>query len=105
MLEEIVGDLSGRDQQQHADISPQADGSQIIDGSANIRELNKVLGWHLPSEGPKTLNGLITEALESIPDCPVCLRIGPYRLEILESSENRVKRVRLWQTRPGQAQH
>lgn len=105
VLEEIVGDLSGRDQQQHADISPQADGSQIIDGSANIRELNKLLGWHLPSEGPKTLNGLITEALESIPDCPVCLRIGPYRLEILESSENRVKRVRLWQIQPARAQH
>ncbi|HSC85521.1 MAG TPA: transporter associated domain-containing protein, partial [Pseudomonas sp.] len=45
----------------------------------------------------KTLNGLITEALESIPDSPVCLKIGPYRLEILESSENRVKSVRLWQ--------
>ena len=99
VLEEIVGDLSDQDQQQHADIQPQDDGSQIIDGSASIRELNKLLGWHLPSEGPKTLNGLVTEALESIPDSPVCLKIGPYRLEILESGDNRVKSVRIWQGR------
>ena len=99
VLEEIVGDLSGQDQQQHADIQPQDDGSQIIDGSASIRELNKLLGWHLPSEGPKTLNGLVTEALESIPDSPVCLKIGPYRMEILESGDNRVKSVRIWQGR------
>lgn len=99
VLEEIVGDLSGQDQQQHADIQPQDDGSQIIEGSASIRELNKLLGWHLPSEGPKTLNGLVTEALESIPDSPVCLKIGPYRLEILESGDNRVKSVRIWQGR------
>ncbi|AMR68086.1 HlyC/CorC family transporter [Aquipseudomonas alcaligenes] len=99
VLEEIVGDLSGQDQQQHADIQSQDDGSQIIDGSASIRELNKLLGWHLPSEGPKTLNGLVTEALESIPDSPVCLKIGPYRLEILESGDNRVKSVRIWQGR------
>lgn len=99
VLEEIVGDLSGQDQQQHADIQPQDDGSQIIDGSASIRELNKLLSWHLPSEGPKTLNGLVTEALESIPDSPVCLKIGSYRLEILESGDNRVKSVRIWQGR------
>ena len=62
-----------------------------------IREINKTLGWHLPSDGPKTLNGLITEALETIPDSSVCLRIGPYRLEILQAAENRVKSVRVWQ--------
>jgi Mg2+/Co2+ transporter CorB len=105
LLDEIVGDFSHEDGEHNPDIQPQADGTQIIDGTANIREINKSLGWRLPSEGPKTLNGLITEALETIPDCPVCLRIGPYRLEILESSENRVKRVRLWQTQPGRARH
>jgi hypothetical protein len=40
----------------------------VIDGAASIRELNKSLGWHLPSDGPKTLNGLVTEALETIPE-------------------------------------
>lgn len=99
LLNEIIGDFSHVEGEENPDIHPQADGSQIIDGAANIREINKQLGWHLPSEGPKTLNGLVTEALESIPDSPVCLRIGPYRLEILESGDNRVKRVRLWQAR------
>lgn len=103
LLDEIIGDISEADDDEHPDIHPQADGSQIIDGMANLRDINRALGWHLPSEGPKTLNGLITEALESIPDSPVCLKIGPYRLEILESGDNRVKRVRIWQSRLNQA--
>lgn len=97
ILEEIVGDFSNQDSLRSPDIHPQDDGTQVIDGAAYIREVNKTLGWHLPSDGPKTLNGLITEALESIPDSPVCLKIGPYRLEILQSAENRVKSVRVWQ--------
>ena len=52
--------------------------------------------WSLPTDGPRTLNGLITEALEQIPDSSVCLQIGRYRLEILQAAENRVKRVRAW---------
>ena len=99
LLDEIIGDFSHAEGEENPDIHPQADGTQIIDGSASIREINKTLGWHLPSEGPKTLNGLVTEALESIPDSPVCLKIGPYRLEILESGDNRVKSVRIWQGR------
>lgn len=99
LLDEIIGDFSHIEGEENPDIQPQADGSQIIDGAASIRDINKALGWHLPSEGPKTLNGLVTEALETLPDSPVCLKVGPYRLEILESGDNRVKRVRLWQTR------
>ncbi|SDH60768.1 HlyC/CorC family transporter [Pseudomonas panipatensis] len=98
ILEEIVGEFSNADALRNPDIHPQADGTYVIDGSANIRDINRALGWQLPSEGPKTLNGLITEALEQIPDCAVCLRIGPYRLEILQSGENRVKSVRVWLT-------
>lgn len=97
ILEEIVGDFSNQDLLRSPDIHPQEDGTQVIDGAAYIREVNKALGWHLPCDGPKTLNGLVTEALESIPDSPVCLKIGPYRLEILQSMENRVKSVRVWQ--------
>jgi len=98
ILEEIVGDFNNQDSLRSPDIHPQEDGTQVIDGAAYIREVNKALDWHLPCDGPKTLNGLITEALESIPDSAVCLKIGPYRLEILQSSENRVKSVRVWQT-------
>ncbi len=97
ILEEIVGEFSNQNTLRSPDIHPQEDGTQVIDGAAYIREVNKALGWHLPCDGPKTLNGLITEALESIPDSSVCLKIGPYRLEILQSSENRVKSVRVWQ--------
>ncbi|MDX1369553.1 HlyC/CorC family transporter [Pseudomonas sp.] len=98
ILEEIVGDFSNQSTLRSPDIHPQEDGTQVIDGAAYIREVNKSLGWNLPCDGPKTLNGLITEALESIPDSAVCLKIGPYRLEILQSSESRVKSVRAWKT-------
>ena len=97
ILEEIVGEFSNQDSLRSPDIHPQEDGTQVIDGAAYIREINKALDWHLPVDGPKTLNGLITEALENIPDSAVCLKIGPYRLEILQSAGNRVKSVRVWQ--------
>ncbi|MEX6501224.1 HlyC/CorC family transporter [Pseudomonas zhanjiangensis] len=100
ILEEIVGDFSNQDALRSPDIHPQEDGTQVIDGAAYIREVNKALGWQLPCDGPKTLNGLITEALESIPESAVCLKIGHYRLEILQSSENRVKSVRVWLSSP-----
>ena len=96
ILEEIVGEFSNQDILRSPDIHPQDDGTHVIDGSAYIREINKALEWNLPCDGPKTLNGLITEALESIPDSAVCLKIGPYRLEILQAAENRVKSVRIW---------
>ncbi|WP_347904330.1 transporter associated domain-containing protein [Pseudomonas purpurea] len=98
ILEEIVGEFESEHSLDNPHIHPQADGRLVIDGAASIRELNKSLGWHLPSDGPKTLNGLVTEALETIPDCAVCLKIGRYRLEILETEDNRVSRVLIWHT-------
>jgi Mg2+/Co2+ transporter CorB len=98
ILEEIVGEFESQHSLDNPHIHPQADGRLVIDGAASIRELNKSLGWHLPSDGPKTLNGLVTEALETIPDSAVCLKIGRYRLEILETEDNRVTRVLIWQT-------
>ncbi|WP_223543875.1 transporter associated domain-containing protein [Pseudomonas sp. BF-B-28] len=98
ILEEIVGEFESQQSLDNPHIHPQADGRLVVDGAASIRELNKSLGWHLPSDGPKTLNGLVTEALETIPDSAVCLKIGRYRLEILETEDNRVTRVLIWQT-------
>jgi Mg2+/Co2+ transporter CorB len=103
ILEEIVGDFKYQDLQDSTDIHPQADGTQIIDGAANIREINKTLNWQLPCDGPKTLNGLITEALENLPDSSVCLKVGPYRLEVLQMADNRVKSVRAWPASLNQA--
>ncbi|WP_108447390.1 HlyC/CorC family transporter [Halomonas denitrificans] len=97
ILEEIVGefttDVAGLDQEIH----PQEDGSHLIDGTANIRDINKALGWQLPTDGPKTLNGVILEHLESFPDGPVCLQIGNVRMEILEVRDNLITAARCWQ--------
>lgn len=96
ILEEIVGEFEDEHTEANPHIHPQADGRFVIDGAASLRDLNRSLGWHLPSDGPKTLNGLITEALESIPESSVCLKLGRYRLEILETEDNRVSRVLVW---------
>jgi len=96
ILEEIVGEFSNQDTLRSPDIHPQEDGTLVIDGAAYIREVNRALDWHLPCDGPKTLNGLITEALEHIPDSGICLQIGNYRLEIIQAADNRVKSVRAW---------
>ncbi|MCG6658275.1 HlyC/CorC family transporter [Halomonas campisalis] len=105
ILEEIVGefttDVAGQDQ----DIHRQDDGSHLIDGTANIRDINRLLGWQLPTDGPKTLNGLILEHLESFPDGPACLQIGTTRMEILEVRDNLITAARCWQAprRPSRA--
>ncbi|KWS91230.1 MULTISPECIES: CNNM domain-containing protein [Pseudomonas syringae group] len=97
ILEEIVGEFESEQRLDNPHVKQQEEGRLEVEGAASIRELNKSLGWHLPSDGPKTVNGLVTEALETIPEAPVCLKIGPYRLEILETEDNRVKRVAMWQ--------
>lgn len=96
ILEEIVGEFSNQDALRSPDIHPQDDGTLVIDGAAYLREINRALGWQLPCDGPKTLNGLITEALEQIPDSGICLQFGTYRMEILQAADNRVKSVRAW---------
>lgn len=96
ILEEIVSEFENEQNIDNPLIDPLPDGRFVIDGAASIRDLNKSLGWHLPCDGPKTLNGLVTEALETIPEATVCLKIGAYRLEILETEDNRVSRVLIW---------
>ena len=94
ILEEIVGEFTSSMADAEEDIHPQRDGSFIIDGTANIREINKTLHWKLPTDGPKTLSGLILEHLESFPDANTGLAIGKYRLEILKLEGNVVQAVR-----------
>ncbi|MCK2185378.1 HlyC/CorC family transporter [Halomonas getboli] len=97
ILEEIVGEFTTDVADQDQEIHAQDDGSHVIDGTANIRDINKSLGWQLPTDGPKTLNGLILEHLESFPDGPTCLQIGPVRMEILEVRDNLITSARCWQ--------
>ena len=95
ILEEIVGEFTSSLADAEEDIHPQRDGSFIIDGTANIREINKSLEWSLPTDGPKTLSGLILEYLESFPDANAGLAIGKYRVEILELEGNVVQAARV----------
>jgi Mg2+/Co2+ transporter CorB len=96
ILEEIIGDFTTNILPDHSkEGNIQQDGSVLLDGSANIRELNKEMDWQFPTEGPKTLNGLILEYLEDIPQANISLRLAGYPIEILEMKENRVKTVRI----------
>ena len=96
ILEEIIGDFTTNILPDHSkEGNIQQDGSVLLDGSANIRELNKEMNWQFPTEGPKTLNGLILEYLEDIPQANISLRLAGYPLEILEMKDNRVKTVRI----------
>jgi len=96
ILEEIVGefttDFSATSNQ---DIMPQNNGSFLIDGTTTIRAINKNLGWELPLNGPKTLNGLITNTLENIPDSPICLYLYGHRTEIRHIKDNRIKTAQM----------
>lgn len=90
ILEEIVGEFTTDLASSSKDIHPQPDGTYIIDGTATIRDINKALKWNLPSDGPKTLSGLITEQLENIPSYHVGFQINNYQIETLKLNENLV---------------
>ena len=96
ILEEIVGDFTTTQAPATSDeVILQPDGSYLVDGSASIRDVNKEMSWQLPTDGPKTLNGLIIEHLEDIPQNNLSVRIAGYPVEIVEASENRIKTVRV----------
>lgn len=99
ILEEIVGDYTtDHAQSASTDLHPQDDGSWLIDASTYIRDINRELSWDLPTDGPKTLNGLIVEQLEMIPDNAVSLMIGRFRLEVLSIRDRRIRTARIWAT-------
>jgi Mg2+/Co2+ transporter CorB len=95
ILEEIVGEFATDPGNVGDDIINEGDGTFLIDGAANIREINRTQDWHLPTEGPKTINGLILEALETIPDPNISLKIAGYPIEIVETDGNRIRSVRI----------
>lgn len=96
ILEEIVGELDSQIAPAQQYVSPQKDGSFIVKGEVNVRELNKLLDWQLPESGPKTLNGLIMEQLEVIPDAPVGLVIESYFIEVTQIADNQILSARMW---------
>lgn len=91
ILEEIVGELSDPHEEVKIDIKEQKDGSYLIDASISVREVNKRLGWDLPLSGPKTLNGLILENTETIPEANISLEVEDYLIETVLIKENMIK--------------
>jgi Mg2+/Co2+ transporter CorB len=95
LLEEIVGEFATDPADAIADVLPQDDGSYLVDGSANLRELVRSMHWELPTDGPKTLNGLIVEYLESLPETGTSLLISGYPVEVVQTQDNAVKTARI----------
>lgn len=91
ILEEIVGELSDPHEEVKIDIKEQKDGSYLIDAGISAREVNKRLGWDLPLTGPKTLNGLILENTETIPEANISLEIENYLIETVLIKDNMIK--------------
>ncbi len=95
ILEEIVGEFTTDMAAMIKEIYPQKDGSYLIDGAANIRDLNKTLSWNLPMLGPRTLSGLIIEYLGFIPPVQSCLKIQDYMIEIMHVKDNMIKMAKI----------
>ena len=91
ILEEIVGELSSNQTREKIDFQKQKDGSFLIDGSVSIREINKKLTWDLPLEGPVTLNGLILEKIETIPESNISINLNNYIIETVLIKDNMIK--------------
>ncbi|MBA6230669.1 MULTISPECIES: HlyC/CorC family transporter [unclassified Colwellia] len=96
ILEEVVGDFTTTmTPTTSEEVNAQPDGSYLVDGSATVRDINKEMTWTFPTNGPKTLNGLIIEYLEDIPEANLSVRIAGYPLEIVDVSDNMIKTVRI----------
>jgi len=101
ILEEIVGDFTTSMSPTLAEeVVPQNDGSVLIEGSANIRELNKAFNWLLPEDEARTVNGMILEAIQDIPLPDTTVTIGQYAIDILDVQENMIKQVRITPKQP-----
>jgi Mg2+/Co2+ transporter CorB len=97
ILEEIVGEFTTDPATViHKDIHIEKPGVFIVNASATIRALNRALQWQLPTEGPKTLNGLLLERLETIPEPGTALKLGDYQFEVLQMGDNTIKTVRVF---------
>ena len=96
ILEEIVGEFTSDPATVlHKDVHLERPGVYIVNASATIRALNRALQWHLPTDGPKTINGLVLERLETIPDRGTTLRVEGYVFEVLQIADNAIRTVRI----------
>jgi Mg2+/Co2+ transporter CorB len=96
IVNELVGELDQDASAVDLGVTKESDRSYVVDASANVRQLNRVMNWNLPTDGPKTLNGLIVEQLETIPESGTGVTVANYPIEILDSDEHGIKRVRVY---------
>ena len=95
ILEEIVGEFTTDPMHLNKDVHTEGNGSYVVNCTANVRVLNRTMNWELPTDGAKTLNGLILEYLETIPEPGTGLKLNDYPIEILQTGDNAVKTVRI----------
>ena len=100
ILEEIVGEFTTDLADSNRDIFAQEDGSYLIDGGTSIRDINRTLSWQLDSESANTLNGVLMEVLQSIPDASVGVKLDGYYAEILQVKDNVFRTVKMWEVTP-----
>jgi len=96
ILEEIIGEFATHSPLKAGGYTPQTDGSYLVEGGTPLRELNRKLGYNFPLDGPKTLNGLILEYLQDIPEPNTSVEIAGGRMDILQTHDRVVKAVRLY---------
>ncbi len=94
ILEEIVGEFT-TDAEEDSDVVRINADAWLVDATTNVRELNRSQDWQLPTDGPKTINGLIVEQLETIPEPSTCLKIAGYPIEVVASDDRRVRQVKI----------
>lgn len=103
ILEEIVGDFTTQSPAQSGKYHQQPDGSYLLEGGSSLRDLNRKLGMHFPLDGAKTLNGLILEHLEDIPEAGTSMKIGDYPIEIIQTQDRAIKVARVFPLHPNKS--
>lgn len=96
ILEEIVGDFTTQSPAQTGKFLRQPDGSLLVEGSTPVRDLNRKLAMHFPLDGAKTLNGLILDHLQDIPEAGTSVKIAGYPIEIIQTQDRVVKVVKIF---------
>ncbi len=95
ILEEVVGEFTSDPATRQKHVTLDHDGSALVTGNVHIRSLNRSLGWKLPTDGPKTVNGLVVEQLGDIPKSGRKVQVGNYEFEVIEARSNAVKAARI----------
>jgi Mg2+/Co2+ transporter CorB len=100
LLEEIVDGYLPKPHSLQPGIHSEGDGAYLIDGLALVRDINRALDWDLPTRGPRTLNGLVLERLETLPDSNLCVAIDGYRIETVQITDNLIRTLRVARSPP-----